>query len=312
MRNKQSKIQLQRRKKLSFMISFFRKNNILFAIKILIISFFSLTYYIVFVFIKSSYKNDYISFHELNESINEVFLDSIKIFIILKRQLDIYESSLINCQEIGNSEPMKIPKISEIIIPKFGNLIMQIKSNSDFKQETIAKFNSLYSDNLCEQLIDDISEIPYCENFWSGVLSKGLEQSIAQMGVIIGTVIDELNSVNDPKNVKTLKSLIEKSAFIEYVQFCQYYLFKAFNETSNIFTEFSKEKINKKMKIIGIILMVYIIITIILFILQVYFVYSFNYLFSSFINFIGILPIKYLSEDENFYKEIIKFGDKFF
>ena len=310
-RNKQSKIQQQRRKKLSLMISFFRNNNILFAIKIVIISFFSLTYYLVFVFVKSNYKNNFLSFHDLNDSMNQVFSDSFKIFIRLKRQLDLYENYLINCETIGNFKKMIIPTISEIMIPKFGNLIMQIKSNSDFKQETIDSFNSLYSDNLCKQLIDYSYENSYCENFWSGVLTKGLEQSIAQMGVIIGTVIDELNSLNENNN-KKLIDLIEESAFIEYEQFCEYYLFKAYNETANIFTQFREEKLNKSLGVIRIILIAYIIITINLFILQIYFVYSFNYILSSFVNFIGILPSKYLSEDENFYNEIIRFGDKYY
>ena len=39
-----------------------------------------------------------------------------------------------------------------------------------------------------------------------------------------------------------------------------------------------------------------------------YFVYTYRNILSSFLYFIGILPSKYLSEDENFYKEIIKLG----
>ena len=312
LKDKQSKLQQQRKKKLRSMISFFRKNNIFFALKIIIISFFSLSYYIVFIFIKSSYKNNYISFHELNNSINEVFSDSIQIFIQFKRQLDIYENNLINCNQIEAFDPIAIPTISEIIIPKFGNLLMKIKSKSGFNQEIVDKFNSLYSDSICKQLTEYSDEIPYCENFWSGVLSKGLEQSVIQMGVRLGTVVDELNSLNDVQNQKTLKNLIDQSVFIEYEQFCEYYLFKAFNETSNIFTEFRNEKLNKNTKKIRITLIVYIIITIILFSLQVFFVYSFNYLFSSFVNFIGILPTKYLSEDEIFSHEIIQFGDKYY
>ena len=312
LRNKQCKIQQQRRKKITLMISFFRKNNIFFAIKIIVILFCSLTYYLIFTFIKSKYKNDYINFDELNDSLNEVYINSFEIFIRLKRELDIYENNLINCTTIGNFEPMNIPKIGEINIPKFGNIIMQIKSNSGFKQETLDKFNSLYSDNLCYELTESEDEKDKCEIFWSGVLSKGLEQSIAQMGVIIGTVLDELSSLNDVKNNRTLLNLLEQSSFVEYVQFCEYYLFKAYNETSNIFTDFRSEKLGGVIKLINLIFLVYIIVTICLFSLLIYFVYSFNYLFSSFVNFIGILPSKYLSEDENFYNEIVKFGDKYF
>ena len=59
-KNKQNKIQQQRRKKLNLMVSFFRTKNILFEAKIILILAFSLLYYILSIFIKSKYKNEYI------------------------------------------------------------------------------------------------------------------------------------------------------------------------------------------------------------------------------------------------------------
>ena len=56
----------------------------------------------------------------------------------------------------------------------------------------------------------------------------------------------------------------------------------------------------------------YIILFNLLVLLFVYLIYYTNKEFNSFLNFIWILPVKYLSEDENFYKEVIKFGNESF
>ena len=139
-----------------------------------------------------------------------------------------------------------------------------------------------------------------------------MEPAITQMGVILGTVLDELQSLNNVNNNITLLNLINQSAFIEYVEFNEYYLYKAFNKTSSLFTLFRNDKIKSNENKLKLILYFYIFIIGILFSLLVYFVYSFNKLFTSFLNFIGILPLKFISEDENFYNEIMKFVNKFF
>ena len=226
------------------MISFFRKRNIFFLIKVFLIFLSSLIYYINFSFISRKYGNDLINFDILHDSLNKVYSDSFEIFISLKRELDYYENNLIDCKTMGNFQPMNIEKISNLKIPKFGNLIMQISSNSDCKKETLERFNSLYSNNACKEIMEYSHEIIYCENFWSGVLSKGMEQAITQMGAVIRTVLDEIQSINNEDNNRRLFDLIKKSSFIEYEQFNEYYLFKAYNKTAMIFTDFRSEKLN--------------------------------------------------------------------
>ena len=312
MKNKQSKIQQQRRKKLRLMVSFFTKKNLLFVVKVILILVLLITYYIIFTIVSTSKANNLISFDFTNDSLNKVYTDSLKIFISLIRQVDLYEKNLINCHTMLKFYKMQIKSINEISIPKFGNLIMQISGNSELKKDTINKFSSLYSNNACNELMEYSSDLVYCENFWSGVLSKGMEQAIAQMGVIIGTVIDELQAINSENNDKTLIDIMENSAFIEYMQFNQYYLFKAYNTTEFIFNEFRSEKLSSIQNLVKKIFYFYIIISFLLFSLLIYFVHSFNNLFSAFLNFIGILPLKFLLDDEQFYYEIVKFGEKYF
>ena len=110
----------------------------------------------------------------------------------------------------------------------------------------------------------------------------------------------------------TLIGLMSDSSFIEYSQFNEYYLMRAFNMTYQIFLNLRQQKLNSINKHMRLILVIYLLISLFLFSLMIYFVYNFNALFNSFLNFIGIFPPKYLYEDENLYKEIIKFGEKYF
>ena len=311
-KNKKNKIQQHRRNKLKLMTSFFRVNTLFFQFKIILILSSSLTYYILAIFIKTAKKNSIINFYELNESLNYVFKNSYDIFILLERKLDLYERNLINCQTIGNFTEMVFPKIGEIEVPKFGNLIMEIIGNSDLKEETITDFSKVFQNNACEILIQYSNEMEYCRNFWSGVLVKGLEQAIIQMDIIIGTVIDELKSLNEKNNNITLFNLTHESSYIYYVQFNAFYLYRAYLNKYEIFDEFNSQKLNVIIKGLKVLFLFYIIISLFLFSLLIYFVYSYNSLFNSFLNFVGIFPTKYIFEDELFYNEIIKFGDKYF
>ena len=188
---------------------------------------------------------------------------------------------------------------------------MEITGDKDFEENTKEQFSQLFEHNVCKSLLDNLSEMKYCENFWYGVLLKGLEQAIIQRDVILSSVLDELKSLNDANN-KTLIGLMSDSSFIEYSQFNEYYLVKAYEKTYGIFVEFRQQKLGSIIKHMRLILIIYVLISVVLFSLMIYFVYNFNALFNSFLNFIGIFPPKYLYEDENFYKEIIRFGEKYF
>ena len=311
--NKQNKIQQQKKKKLNLMTSFFSRTNILFIVKIIIVMLVALSYYLLVVLMKAKFKNEYLAFDIITDSLYGVYKDSYNIFLQFKRELDIYERHLLNCKTMGKiNYDMKIPNISNINIPKLGNLIMQITGSSNFNKDTLKRFTLLYSENACEALIESSSDIKYCEKFWSGVLLKGMEQAITQMGVVIGSVIDELLSLNDVETTKILIDLMDQSAFIIYEQFIEFYLLKSYNITAIILRALRQDKVDSIIKVMKYILWIYSFISIILFIFLTYFIYSSEYTLNSFLNFIGIVPSQYLSEDENLYHEIIKFGNNYF
>ena len=186
-----------------------------------------MTYYILCIFIKEHYKSKFIDFYQMNEALDIVFKDSFDIYLYLKRSIEIYENNLIDCETIGDFEPINIPKVGEINTPKFGNVIMEITGDPDLEESSKEKISLLFEHNVCKSLLDNSPEMKYYENFWFGVLLKGLEQAIVQMDIILSSVLDELNSLNDANN-KTLLGLMSDSSFIEYSQFNEFYLVKAF------------------------------------------------------------------------------------
>ena len=189
---------------------------------------------------------------------------------------------------------------------------MEIIENNNFKKGSIEQFNSLFLENACEQLMEFSNEINYCLKFWSGVLSKGMEQGIIQMGVVLGNVIDELSSLNNLNNSIKLMDLMNNSHFIEYEQFIIYYLFIAYNSTCYMLDGLRNEKIDSILSSYKILLFAYLIIIVFLFGAIVYFIYSFNLIFNSSLYFIGIIPLKFICEEERLYNSIIIFGVRYF
>ena len=83
-------------------------------------------------------------------------------------------------------------------------------------------------------------------------------------------------------------------------------------KTVEIFQDFRAMKLKSTKKIFLGILYGYIVGAIVLFFILLYFVYSSKYVFNSFLNFIGILPVKYLIEDDVLYKDILKLEQHIF
>ena len=272
----------------------------------------TLSYYLTVSLLKAKFKNDFLIFDSLNDSIYGVYKDAYDLFILFKREMDIYERSFKSCTAFENQYYLKLPQSNNITTPKLGNLLMQITGASNFKKETIDKFKLLYSENACKVIVDTPLDMENCEKYWSGVLLKGMEQAITHMGVVIATVINELQTLNLYSTPIVLFNLMNQSNFITYEQFTEYYLLRAYNKTTYIFKEFREEKLNSIINVIAYILFGYVFLSIILFIILIYILFKYKYIFNSFLNFIGIFPIQYISEDETLYEEIIKFGNKYF
>ena len=294
------------------MQSFFARKNLFYGTKILLMVLFSLSFYLLSFLLNTNYKTNYLYFDSINSSIENVFKESYDIFIPIKRQLDLFERNLINCTTIGEFHYMKLPNISDIKTPKLENLIMNIMDDTDFKKETLDNFNLLFNQDICSDKSYNQQYINYCKNFWSGILLKGMRQAIIQMGASIGNVLDELESINDIKSNRTLFSLMNDSSFFQYQIFMESYLFRIYNKVIFIFINLREEKLTKIFTIMKYILIIYIFILLILSIFFKIFICRYEYLFISFLNFIGIIPEKYISEDDEICKTIINYGNNLF
>ena len=312
--NKQSKIQQQRRKKLKVMKAYFLKMNLFFGLRILLIILISLSYYLISLLLKKSHKNELLSLDLINNSIKLVFIDSFAIFLQIKMPLEYYENQLIDCKTIGKFDELNLPEMKDFSFPKIGDIVLEISETKGFAASTLDFFKTLFNENSCKIIIDKASPSQYqaCEIFWSGVLKRGLEQTITHMINKIRTILDEIKILNDKTNNIPFYSIMSGSTFVEYEQFMQFFMIKAYLKSKEIFDDLYFQKLNLILDKTKMFLIVYLLISIAAFVFFIFTVYTAKTFVNSFLYFVCILPSKYISEDENFYREIIIFGNKYF
>ena len=228
--------------------------------------------------------------------------------------------------EIENYQ-MLIPSNEELTSPKLGSLLMPLVSAvDDSSTETEIKLNNLYNNDSCKILVgeDNKEAYKYCSDFWSNILGKGMEQGITQLGLSVASVTDELNSLNDLSDVlnkkdnnnntnntadnpKTFDNLTKdsESAFFQFSIFVEYYLFESYLQTYKIFDVLRDVKLENIKNSFNIILYIYLVGSILLLIILLYFVYESQYLLNSFLNFVGIFPVKYIMEDNVLYHDTL-------
>ena len=339
--NRQNKIQQQRNEKKKIMSKFFFTWNLLLTIKILLSLIISFSYYIVVSLLESKKKEDYLSFDGTTDSIEGVYKNSFDIFLSLKKELAQYENfevektKAIRELKKGNSVTindkeytsvaditeiealsgynMSIPNNNEIVVPKLENLLMPLVNDLNGASDATNLLNELYNKDACLVLFGSTESKGYqsCSVFWSGIIVKGMEQAITQMGVVVNTVIDELNSLNLGK--KEFEEIVDtSSAFSQYEIFVEYYLFYAYMKTVDLFSELKSVKVDSIYDTFRIILYIYIVGVICLFFILIFFVFSSKRMFNTFLNFVGILPVKYLVEDEGLYKDVLKLEQHIF
>ena len=301
-KNKQNKIQQQKLKKKKIMLQYFFKYNILFALKIGLILIISTIYFILTIILTNNMKNNYKEFDYIVEQINDVYIDSFKIFLNFKEQIQKYFNS-------KNISDLNIPKDADIERPKLGNNLMYITRRDIYSSEGLALLDNLYNNDVCKIIAKD-EAFHNCETIFSSILSKGMEQAIIQMSVIITTCIDELNSVKKSENISFLFS--NENDYSNYEIFVGQFMLKSFLETQKIFNIFRNDEKNYMTKINRLFLSIYFILFLISIVCMTYFIYSYKNVINSFLNFIGILPAKYLTDDDYLYKTILKLEQNFY
>ena len=191
---------------------------------------------------------------------------------------------------------------------------MPLVSGNEFKgnKNPYGQLYQLYYNDMCTLLYSNNEIIlNNCNIFWSGIMKQGLEQTITQLGIELNTILDDFGQINS--GIKTLQQINDYSGALGQIEvFINFFFLNAYSKTYSLFEEIRDDKYKKFKTLLNYILAVFFIINFVLMFVIEYFIYSGKNDFNSFLNFIGIFPIQYLSEDENFYKETLKLeGDIF-
>jgi len=340
MQGKMSKIQQQKQEKINIMSLYIFKFNLILALKICLLLILSMLYYLIVYILYFQKRREYFNFDDIINNIYGIYKDCDIIFANLLNEAIEYENFIIKRDKIISSfqkgdlininfngieytinnytvlsnltYKIKVPDSTEILIPRVNNILLPIISNVKMdKKSSKSKIAQLFNGDICEIIFEkNITQYQICSNFWSSILKQGLIQCITQMSVEINTILDELEDVN--MGTLSFYDFINKSTFSQLKTFINYYFLESFRKNDEYFNSMRKEKLNFLHKILNFLLVIFIIILIVLFIFLILMIYSAKTMFSSFLGFIGIIPIQYLFEDEFFYKDVLKLEEDIF
>ena len=141
------------------------------------------------------------------------------------------------------------------------------------------------------------------------IIANYFGQGITQLGLSVASVTDELKWINSSNlnNTKRFSDMTYKndSAFFQFSIFVEFYLFESYLQTYRIFDVLRDVKLDNIKNNFNVILYCYLIGSILLVGIAFYFVNDSKYLLTSFLNFVGIFPVKYLMEDNTLYHETL-------
>ncbi len=304
--NKQNKIQQQKIKKLKIMSFHFYKENILFAVKTSLILICFVSFFVVSFLVNKSCLNSFLKFDSATNDVEKLYYESFRIFIIFKSELEKYQTNNYNYN-------ISLPAGKDIQLPNFGNILNDLSQNSEFSQENKNILNNLYNGNLCLLLFVNEKNEEYlnCKEFLSSILLKGMEQTIIQMSVMVNSVIDELSLIEDELGFNnTIRG--NTTNFKKYEFFVEYYLLLSYLKNQDIFNNLRIDETKYFSKLTMEILIIYLVIYLILFILLCFIIFMYKYVYNSLFNFIVILAIKFISDDEYLFKRIIQLEKKLY
>ena len=302
-KSKQNKIQQQKIKKKKIMSQYFLKLNLFFGFEIGIILLLSILYFVVTLVITTKMEKNYKEFDSIQEEINEVYFESFKIFLTFKSQIEMYLNN-------NDKSALNIPEDKNIQRPKIGNALMKITNNNKYSAESLKMLDDIYNNNACPILSNSIVHNIICENLFSSILTKGMEQAIVQMSIIITSCVDELHSLKEKTTILDLYNTTNN--YFSYEIFVGEFMLESFLKTQTIFEIFRNDEKTYIYKINRIILFIFCCVYLIFIIAMICIIYSYKNVINSFFNFIGIIPAKFIADDDYLYKTILKLEQDFY
>ena len=336
---KLSKLQQQKNEKIKIMTLFFFVNNLILAIELGFILLIYMTYYILINLTYNQKRNNFFDFDDTINNLEGIFKECFDIYVNVKYETLIYGGFITNQKEaiskLENGESIvefegknytdinELKKqvytinVPDVTFNKIGNILLSIISdgssdyNSESNQNIATQMKHLYQGNACDVLYDKSdSTYTYCLGYWSSIITQGMEQAFNQLSVELTNLQNNLILCNQSK--KSFLEIIESIKFINLEYFYSYYLVDAYLKTKLLLEKLRENKVNSIFNVFKLTMYIYIAISIVLCIVLVIFIQKKKKVFCSFLNFIGIIPFQYISEDDDFYRDILRLEREIF
>jgi hypothetical protein len=305
----------------------------------MMINFVLISYYIIVFPFYIKKKNDFLNYDIITDSIEGIFIESNYAYILLKNEIINYINfnshkqkliknlnSNINTSVIFHNNIYEMSNISDLInlnysfnlpsrdnlsINKIGPLLSILFDGVNTNKGSYKELYDIFYGDACLKVNRTDYEYDNCLLVWSGILSKGLDQALTQFEIELYSALDELTKVtNIEAEIGNLFNYPNSFSILEI--FLDYFFLNSFTVVDNLLQEVRKEKINNINLNFKIILSVFQIGNAIFIFVCYIVIYYKQKNFISFFNFIGIVPIQYLSEDESFYKDLINIENEMY
>jgi hypothetical protein len=278
--------------------------------------------------------NDFLVYDSLDDLVSGIFTYNVLLYTQIKIQITNYalfevsknnsisfltknpnSTVLFNGKNYSNIQNLMNTRY-QMSVPKKGyyntfqyvdNTFLNILQNNNNPNSSLSILNTLFYDNACNALFTNNStKYTYCSSFASQVLQKGFSKGSNFLSILIDIVLDEMESVN--VGTMNFNELINgnKNDFKLYEEFIEVFLFGAFKITYEILKDLNTTQLDSILKLYKTFMIFYICLSIFLFFALIFLVYKSKTIFSKFMNFLGIIPARYLIEDINLYKDILK------
>ena len=236
----------------------------------------TITYFIIQIICLNQKKNNFLKFNRNLESIEQVYTESYISYLNLKKEIFLYSDNYYkNKEKINNNilhnYTLNIQDNKNYTYQDFSNLIMEVLKDFSITESDAVenKIYYLYSSDACE-ILYNLGNKYYnnCIDFWSGVISKGLQQTIIEMGSQFSILLSSFSLINTKSD--SVENVLNNTVWKNFDYFMINYLFDSFQKNIDLFNDLRIKFIEKNKIVFDIIFYCYIVAYFILTLIYMY------------------------------------------
>jgi len=261
--------------------------------------------------------------------INEIYLENILIYINIKTELSkflLFEkgkkdflikyqtdntAQLVIDNKVYNSEGILNGDITyKMNIPRSVNtLTFEDINDKLLDMINIAQtpmLNTLYFGDACSvffNITTEVNDYSECSNFWGKILPSGIIHGVNHLVSTIQANLDVLDLVN--RGLLNWETFLDNKDFKDYERFIDLYFYRAYKYNQVLLDDINKNNLVLIEQINIYLMFCYMIVAVIVVIVLSYLINKLKNIFTSLLNFIGIIPSKHVIEDQDFLNHIL-------